>query len=1115
MRCLVALCFLSGVLLSADLSADSAFGPDVELLCPCSYSSGSSTSAVTRFGVINRGESATGELVLRAYAHAAENYLDSTEDFLLGQAFIADGLGAGTQVPVSDVTAGYSAPPPGDYYVTLLLLEDLVIVDQTRSREKINLTDNLAGEANVGDYYFVADPDISIAGSSLTLNLPGIGNAGSSNDEIEVLVIATETQRFEQSFIQLAAYTGVTSVPPQSETTSDTAQLAFSDPGPDFPYWHVMLSSGGFVRVVHTVVNADADFETADFSVDGVDYLIDTDGDGVADDNERLAGTDPAQASSTPDASVIDVLVVYNPAVADLYDGDPTVRIDHLFAISNQVLSDSGVNMSLRIAAYEEIGFSNAANLFTLLDQAESETGVFSNIEALKLAAGADIVSLLRTDIGGDNCGLATLGGYPTQGLMSRGDDVATSVINFDACGDITMIHEVGHVMGLGHSFRQNESGTFEWARGHGVLDSFATVMAYASFFDVNIELPYLSNPAVSLCEGQPCGVVRSAEQGANAALSLDAVRFQVARYTSGIDSDNDGVEDSTDAFPNDPTETLDTDGDGTGNNIDTDDDADGVPDSFELANGLNPLVDDGADDPDGDGLTNLEEFNLDSDPQVADAPDICEGPAPDQLIATDSSLAFEKRLVIANPASNLNQQSFLRFSNPGNSAIAIEVYGIDDSGEPSAAGPLSFSLGAQASRQMTAQTLESGTGAGLTGKLCDGAGKWQLRVRSDAALDVMGMIRTPDGFLTGLNDLVPSDTEGYQVYFSNPASNARQVTFLRIANLGASAGTVVITGIDDNGDSASGSVTFSLAADEARQFTISDIENGNVSKGLSGSLGDGAGKWRLTISSTLSLAVQSLIRTSDGFLTNLSGVVPGSLSNQYDVYFVNPASEAQQSTFLRIINTTGTANAIVISATDEAGQIAPGGDISVTLPANAALQMTATDLESGNAAKGLSGALGQGNGRWRVRVSAESDITVMSLVRTPDGFLTNLSGIAPLEGVRSTLLFVNPASNTAQQSTIRLLNTSGSQASITLTATDDAGNPGATDITLNLAARSALDLSAADLENGNAGKGLVGAFGDGQGKWRIAVDATQPVVAQSLLETADGFLTNLSSVVD
>ena len=48
-------------------------------------------------------------------------------------------------------------------------------------------------------------------------------------------------------------------------------------------------------------------------------------------------------------------------------------------------------------------------------------------------------------------------------------------------------------------------------------------------------------------------------------------------------DDDNDGVADSEDAFPLVSTETLDTDGDGVGNNTDTDDDGDGISDADDL----------------------------------------------------------------------------------------------------------------------------------------------------------------------------------------------------------------------------------------------------------------------------------------------------------------------------------------------------------------------------------------------------------------------------------------------------------------------------------------------------------------------------------------------------
>ncbi len=55
-----------------------------------------------------------------------------------------------------------------------------------------------------------------------------------------------------------------------------------------------------------------------------------------------------------------------------------------------------------------------------------------------------------------------------------------------------------------------------------------------------------------------------------------------VLRYAVVIDSDGDGVYDSDDAFPQDGSETLDTDHDGIGNNADMDDDGDGVPDYID-----------------------------------------------------------------------------------------------------------------------------------------------------------------------------------------------------------------------------------------------------------------------------------------------------------------------------------------------------------------------------------------------------------------------------------------------------------------------------------------------------------------------------------------------------
>jgi hypothetical protein len=66
-----------------------------------------------------------------------------------------------------------------------------------------------------------------------------------------------------------------------------------------------------------------------------------------------------------------------------------------------------------------------------------------------------------------------------------------------------------------------------------------------------------------------------------------------------GTDSDNDGTPDLSDAFPQNPLEALDSDGDGIGNNADLDDDNDGVDDSEDIF----PYNPDEQSDSDMDGI--------------------------------------------------------------------------------------------------------------------------------------------------------------------------------------------------------------------------------------------------------------------------------------------------------------------------------------------------------------------------------------------------------------------------------------------------------------------------------------------------------------------------------
>ncbi|MFW5877696.1 MAG: hypothetical protein ACOCUP_01150, partial [bacterium] len=84
-------------------------------------------------------------------------------------------------------------------------------------------------------------------------------------------------------------------------------------------------------------------------------------------------------------------------------------------------------------------------------------------------------------------------------------------------------------------------------------------------------------------------------------------------------DTDGDGTQDGADAFPVDETEDTDTDGDGIGNNADPDDDNDGVSDADENAMGTDPLNPDSDNDGTMDGtdafpLDDTEDTDTDND---------------------------------------------------------------------------------------------------------------------------------------------------------------------------------------------------------------------------------------------------------------------------------------------------------------------------------------------------------------------------------------------------------------------------------------------------------------------------------------------------------------------
>ena len=225
--------------------------------------------------------------------------------------------------------------------------------------------------------------------------------------------------------------------------------------------------------------------------------------------------------------------------------------------------------------------------------------------------------------------------------------------------------------------------------------------------------------------------------------------------------------------------------------------------------------------------------------------------------------------------------QGVLRILNGTDESGTVEIYAIDDAGTRS--GPATFTLNASAAVQFTATDLASGNATlGLTGGIGTNVGDARLQIETDLAIVPLAFVRAADGTLSAMHDTVrgaSADESGqyhYEVPTFNLSTETTQVSRLRLINPGDAAAAVTIGGRDDSGAAATGGdVTLMLSAGGAQTLTAQQLEAGDTA--ITGQLGAGTGKWRLTVSSDQPLQVVNIVAATAGYWNNLSTTaVPG-----------------------------------------------------------------------------------------------------------------------------------------------------------------------------------------------------------------------------------------------
>lgn len=236
--------------------------------------------------------------------------------------------------------------------------------------------------------------------------------------------------------------------------------------------------------------------------------------------NKLLTGLSLALTTLAAQASpqTVDIMVLYTKDALALPNGrDIDARIASYIEYTNNAYAKSDTNLRLRLVHKQLLDWA------TYYDVSGSNLSGFTNdaqVQRLREQYGADVVQLLNRTTQGQGygvCGIAWVGtgAKNSDQFYSNAKDMAYGLTGID-CGLSTFAHEIGHNMGLRHSYEQDlqsgyyqsHSGTHEWSRGYGVQGQFSTIMGYPQVFGARRQAPLFSNPRLidSECAGQACG---------------------------------------------------------------------------------------------------------------------------------------------------------------------------------------------------------------------------------------------------------------------------------------------------------------------------------------------------------------------------------------------------------------------------------------------------------------------------------------------------------------------------------------------------------------------------------------------------------------------------------
>ncbi len=227
------------------------------------------------------------------------------------------------------------------------------------------------------------------------------------------------------------------------------------------------------------------------------------------------------------DGSVIDLLVVYTPAVESLYGSEGNDALIILaVAETNQAYINSNMTTRVNLAGVYRTNYIESGDMLTDLTRLSTPNdGFMDEVHAVRNIYGADIVSLIEAS--GNACGIA----YLMNNLSTNFASHAFNVVHHScATGYYSFAHEIGHNQGAAHDLANTSDVTiYPYAHGYqDPLGRFRTIMAYDCPGGCS-RIDYFANPSV-LYNGWPTG---EAAYSADA-LAIDQTAPTVAGFRQG-----------------------------------------------------------------------------------------------------------------------------------------------------------------------------------------------------------------------------------------------------------------------------------------------------------------------------------------------------------------------------------------------------------------------------------------------------------------------------------------------------------------------------------------------------------------------------------------------------